>query len=125
MYNWSYPLRMPNATPDNRRAQRNRNKARKRHWVGLYKLSHGCADCGWIPQDMDHSQLDLDHLPGQTKLDDVSTMVSEQAGWDKIRAEVAKCEVVCRPCHLERTEARQWRAAGLPVPKEEDLPCPY
>lgn len=114
---------MPNATSENRKAQRHRARARKRHWVGLYKMSHGCADCGWVPEDGDHSQLDLDHLPGHDKVWDVSNMISAGWGWERIRTEVRKCEVVCRPCHQERTSVRHWAKVGRTPPT--DLPDPY
>jgi len=60
-----------------------------------------CADCGveynsWIMQ--------FDHLPGHEK----HFMLSKGflRSMESIIAEIAKCEVVCANCHLERTHSR-------------------
>ncbi|MBL8910374.1 MAG: hypothetical protein JNM17_06690 [Archangium sp.] len=60
-----------------------------------------CADCAhhYPPYVME-----FDHVGG-TKLGEVSwfrTMGSEK----RLRAEIAKCEVVCANCHRERTHQR-------------------
>lgn len=57
-----------------------------------------CADCGgrWH-----YCQLDFDHVKGG-KIDCVTKMGSAEA----IRAEAAKCEVVCANCHRLRTMRR-------------------
>ena len=59
-----------------------------------------CTDCGGI---FHHSVMDFDHLPQFKK-------EFELAKWRKhsrrqIKAEIAKCEVVCSNCHRVRT----WR----------------
>jgi hypothetical protein len=38
--------------------------------------------------------------------------------WSTVRAEIAKCEVVCSNCHRRRTYDRQgsWRVTGPPEP---------
>jgi len=79
-------------------------KAWRRERVAAYKLSKGCADCGYAN---DHRALQLDHLPGTTKVDDVSSLVSARALWHRIQAEMEKCEVVCANCHAIRTDERR------------------
>ena len=74
----------------------------KRLWVIEYKLFHGCADCGYAEH---HAALDFDHRPGTTKVRDIKG--GQQLGWEALRAEVAKCEVVCANCHRIRTYTRQ------------------
>lgn len=54
--------------------------------------------------------MDFDHLPGNIKLAVPSRLV--KTGWSvrKIRAELAKCDVVCANCHRERTHKRYIQA---------------
>lgn len=59
-----------------------------------------CADCLFF---FPACVLDYDHLPGFEKIDTVSRMVTRQCRWEKIQAEIDKCEVVCRVCHGIRT----------------------
>ena len=63
-----------------------------------------CADCGgrWHPLVME-----FDHLPGTEKLINVGDARVRKLGADKIRAEIAKCEVVCPTCHRVRTFRRK------------------
>lgn len=62
-----------------------------------------CTDCKIqypaIAMDFDHISID--------KVDNVSNMVAECAPSSQLRAEIAKCEVVCANCHRIRTLNRQ------------------
>jgi hypothetical protein len=60
-----------------------------------------CRDCGvqYPPVAMD-----FDHVRGQ-KVADLSTLVVGSS-LDRIREEIAKCEVVCANCHRIRTASR-------------------
>jgi hypothetical protein len=62
-----------------------------------------CADCGvqYPPYIMD-----FDHVTGE-KLDDVCGLRRRMMEWEKIAAEVAKCDVVCSNCHRARTYFRR------------------
>ena len=60
-----------------------------------------CADCGGR---FHFSAMDFDHLPGQTKLLSIGSGLA--TGNRKLRAEMAKCEVVCANCHRVRTWTR-------------------
>jgi hypothetical protein len=59
-----------------------------------------CADCG---RTFPPIAMDFDHT-GDDKILDVSHMRNHNL--DKLRAEIAKCEVVCACCHRIRTAAR-------------------
>ena len=82
-----------------------RPKAMERYeWINTYKLERGCADCGYA--DHPHA-LDFDHLPGTEKLYSIGSGWAGSAPWDKVLAEIEKCEVVCANCHRIRTHERR------------------
>lgn len=83
---------------------RYRNGTRER--LDTLKLRAGCTDCGYNA----HPQaLHFDHIPGRgEKLFNIGAYV--HCSWEKIEAEIAKCEVVCANCHAVRTHTR--RIAG-------------
>jgi hypothetical protein len=57
-----------------------------------------CADCG---KRYPYYVMDFDHRRGQ-KTTEVAKLVSN-ATPQRLRAEIAKCDVVCANCHRERT----------------------
>ncbi len=72
----------------------------RRDMLAEIKLSHGCADCGY---NANACALDFDHVDG-AKFMGVSQMGTFSE--ERIRAEIAKCEVVCLNCHRQRTKRR-------------------
>jgi hypothetical protein len=53
------------------------------------------------------------------KVANLSRLRNGRATWDKIVAEIAKCDVVCANCHRERTRRRsQGLEVDAPVPLE-------
>ncbi len=66
--------------------------------VSAIKLAAGCADCGYREHP---AALDFDHA-GSEKTANVSRLI-RLSPWDRIAAEIAKCEVVCANCHRIRT----------------------
>lgn len=68
-----------------------------------YKLIDGCQDCGF---DEDADRLEFDHVSG-IKFDSVAHMASKDFSLERIAEEVAKCDVVCKPCHRDRTKQRK------------------
>lgn len=76
--------------------------ARNRQFIQQEKLKAGCVDCGY---NAHASALDFDHLPGVEKLFNLGTPSARSL--DVIKAEMAKCEVVCANCHRVRTATRR------------------
>lgn len=87
--------------------ERNRKaKEEKAAYIREYKTSRGCMDCGGkFPSFV----LELDHLDSSQKLYTPATLAN-LGSWNKLHAELAKCEVVCANCHRIRTAKRGgWR----------------
>lgn len=76
-------------------------KAEKLAWMREQK-NVPCMDCG---QSYPYYVMDFDHRDPTQKLALVSRLVGW--GWDRLRAEVAKCDVVCANCHRERTHQQR------------------
>lgn len=77
--------------------------------VGEYLRLHPCVDCG----ESDVRVLDFDHLPGTRKTHEVMRLVRNGHNAERIRAEIATCEVHCRNCHTIVTYERaggSWRS---------------
>jgi hypothetical protein len=85
------------------RAKRMRYEAKVRALIVAAKDTP-CKDCGgrWHPLVME-----FDHLPGTEKRTDIGHARARKLGWRTIRAEIAKCEVVCPTCHRLRTLRRR------------------
>jgi hypothetical protein len=60
--------------------------------------SKPCVDCRRVYH---YSQMDFDHLPGFEKKFDLWSFSVRKP--ETIRAEIAKCDVVCSNCHRLRT----------------------
>lgn len=75
--------------------------AGKRKILKEYLVNRGCVDCGY---NKHHAALEFDHMPGFVKYKNVMAMCWDS--WEKIWAEVDKCEVVCSNCHSIRTYNR-------------------
>ncbi|UJQ87111.1 HNH endonuclease [Mycobacterium phage Vetrix] len=86
-------------------------KAKSAAQMFLFKYlgEHPCVDCG----EPDRVVLDLDHVRG-VKEYDVSHMVARGFALERIKAEIAKCEVRCANCHRRVTAARSgnWARAN-------------
>jgi predicted transcriptional regulator len=61
-----------------------------------------CADCG---VDYPHFQLEFDHL-GDKKFT-ISGFRQHTNSLDVVKAEIAKCDIVCSNCHRTRTYMRR------------------
>lgn len=90
-----------------RRAAAERYAAKRRVYLDTYKRERGCVDCGTT-----EGRLDLDHRPGETKLFDLS---KARVSWDRLHAELAKCDVRCIACHARRHGVAR---GGLQPPTE-------
>jgi hypothetical protein len=65
--------------------------------VAEYLSAHPCVDCG----ERDARVLDFDHRREKTA--DVSALVHSGLSWERVAAEIAKCDVRCANCHRRRT----------------------
>lgn len=81
----------------------------KVEYADRIKLERGCADCGI--KSVHPEIYDFDHLPGAEKVKSVAALITS-GSWDALRAEIAKCEVVCSNCHRIRTRARDHSGFG-------------
>ena len=71
-----------------------------------YLRAHPCVDRG----ETDPVVLQFDHVRGE-KAANVGTLVTDGAAWERIAAEIEKCEVRCANCHWRRTaEQFDWYA---------------
>lgn len=69
----------------------------------LEQKQRPCADCG---AQYPHYVMDFDHVRG-VKIGNISEMVRDYS-LAALKAEVAKCELVCANCHRIRT----WQRLG-------------
>jgi mono/diheme cytochrome c family protein len=79
-------------------------RAENQRLAAAYLREHPCVDCG----EPDIVVLEFDHL--RDKVANISQMVGSGVRWERIAAEIEKCEVVCANCHRRRTA----RAFGYP-----------
>ena len=102
--------------------QANSDRSRKNHAefrlkIAAIKLERGCVDCGYnrYPE-----ALDFDHLPGAEKVKTVALMWGWS--WDKVLAEIDKCEVVCSNCHRHRTKVRSASSRAMAAKAAVEVP---
>jgi hypothetical protein len=72
---------------------------RNKEFIAQYKMAHPCVDCG----EGDIRCLDLDHRDRAQKFKSVSYLVKSRATLEKVKAEIAKCDVRCANCHRKRS----------------------
>ena len=70
---------------------------RKRDFINKLK-GRPCMDCKKI---FPPYVMDFDHRDKSTKRFNVALMLRQ--GWDKIKEEIDKCDIVCANCHRIRT----------------------
>lgn len=75
-----------------------------------------CADCG---RRYPYYVMDFDHVRGK-KEGDVGRIASSSKSIEKVKKEIAKCEVVCSNCHRERTHKRSRSLTERPGPPKAD-----
>ena len=83
-------------------------KAKRRHAiVRRYKQMKGCACCGIN----DWRILEFDHREAANKVASVSVLINNSSSWQKIKAEIAKCDVLCCNCHRIKTFETEWEVS--------------
>lgn len=75
-------------------------RADRKPWLNQIRMERGCCDCGFRGH---HAALDFDHVSGEKH---TAVMRMSCHSIEQIRAEVAKCDVVCSNCHRIRTKRR-------------------
>jgi hypothetical protein len=75
--------------------QRRRREARA--LLGQYLLGHPCVECG----ETDPIVLEFDHLG--PKRGNVTQLARRGASLDRLKREIAECEIRCANCHRRRT----------------------
>ena len=79
-------------------ANNNECRIARRTYIRELKLESGCAVCGY------HNcakALDFHHKGVEKKDRNISTLANQQASWERINREIAKCTILCRNCHAE------------------------
>lgn len=90
----------------------NRPRERNESFVRDTLLASGCTDCGERRLEV----LEFDHRGEKNA--NVSRLMAWNAALDRLKAEVALCDVVCANCHRKRTAKRAgwarfgWAAGG-------------
>lgn len=74
--------------------------SRKRTRLAVIKLEAGCCDCGYNESSV---ALDFDHRDGEEKLFTLTGDKLAGISWERIEAEIAKCDIRCANCHRIRT----------------------
>lgn len=93
-------------------AKNKRHRARQYQKFLEYMVGKSCLDCG----NGDVRVLEFDHRDGVSKHANVSKLV-QQAGWQTVQEEIAKCDVVCCNCHRIRTLTRMNSKKMVPSSK--------
>lgn len=76
--------------------------SRNKEFVRNYLEVNPCVDCG----ESDIIVLEFDHIKG-TKIGNIGDMQRDGYSIDKIKEEIAKCEVRCANCHRRITFKRR------------------
>lgn len=71
-------------------------KIQIRIWLEDIKLKYGCANCGYKEYAC---ALDFHHLYGDTKVNNLSSMIYSKHSKIKFIDEVQKCIILCSNCH--------------------------
>ena len=102
------PARQRQAQADwyqNNKARHLEHSAQRKRALTLYvrevKEASPCADCG---EQYPYYVMQFDHT-GTDKVLSVAAL-RKQAGIERVKAEIAKCDVVCANCHAVRTWKR-------------------
>ena len=93
-YNKEYNERNKEKIREERREQHKEKRA-----ICLEYLGGKCVKCGTI------HNLQFDHIDRTTKKYEISTKLSYN--FDTLKEELDKCQLLCAPCHLEKT-AKEW-----------------
>lgn len=71
-------------------------RERTRSWA-VALLGGCCARCGKV------NDLDFDHIDAASKTFEISIGIRNGYGRARIEAELAKCQLLCHTCHVEKS----------------------
>lgn len=74
-------------------------RQRNSQFVWNYLKEHPCVKCN----ESDPIVLEFDHRDNSNKEFEISRMVSNSNGLQKIKEEIEKCDVLCANCHRRKT----------------------
>jgi hypothetical protein len=102
------------------RAKKHNRRQRKTVKAYIHRAKDvPCADCGIR---YPYYVMQFDHVRG-VKLFNIGDYTGGGAiSMKRIRAEIAKCDVVCANCHAERTYQRGYYTDGAPSAEPDDAP---
>lgn len=86
-------------------ALQKRRKVRLRNMIKNIKRYASCLDCG-ISGSRCPEVLEFDHVKGE-KSTNIAWVAEKGYGAARLKAELAKCEIVCANCHRIRTVRRR------------------
>jgi len=87
-------------------AAKRERQAAARGFIAEYLTAHPCVDCG----ESEPTVLEFDHVGEKTG--GLSVLKGMGYSVERLRAEIAECQVVCVNCHRRRTGRRAgWRRA--------------
>lgn len=82
---------------------------RNHDYVRARKLEdEGCESCYVTIQDTEglFSYFEYDHRDPRTKIASISRLCSQRVSLTRIKSELEKCRLLCRPCHRRRSTAQ-------------------
>lgn len=82
------------------KAHKRTTRVQMRAFVAKFLSANPCVDCG----EADPIVLEFDHVRG-TKSFNIGDASRLGVGWQRLRDEIAKCDVRCANCHRRRTHA--------------------
>lgn len=78
------------------RYMKERYARRRDDWIE--SLGGECVNCG------EKESLEFDHIDPKTKEYSIAKILSGGSA-EKVASEMAKCQLLCNPCHKEKTRA--------------------
>ena len=79
-------------------------------WYTKYKATLHCENCGeWRPEC-----LQFHHRDPRQKEFNISEWIRNGVSLETLRAEIAKCDVLCANCHAIETQDQKYRKLGTP-----------
>ena len=92
------------AGKENERVKERSYRKNCREYIIEQKTINPCVDCG---QQYPYYTMQYDHLPEFEKIFNISQFHDYTNDLEVVKAEIAKCELVCGNCHSHRTHTRR------------------